>query len=193
MKLKLTILIVIFTNSLIFPQVNSQGGSVWMAKEFSKDIALFYAKSYLIKNVLESSPEIVKFVTVPLAASNSGELTTLIYKCDGQEKEGIILGFYGNYWNDAGVSYQGFAFKNFDKNQSVEFLAKIQDVITKNWEFLSALNDSNCLFFNYDDIGVLICSSSNSYSIRLFWNRFDSSWEKIAFERTKKRFEKNSK
>jgi hypothetical protein len=28
-------------------------------------------------------------------------------------KEGLILGFYGDYRNESGVSYQGYSFKQF--------------------------------------------------------------------------------
>jgi len=188
MKLKLTLLIVIFTNSLIFSQVNSQGGSVWMAKEFSKEIALYYSKSYLFKNILGSTPEVEKFSIIPLAAASSGELTTLIYRCENKLLDGLILGFYGNYWNDAGVAYQGFCFKNLNKDQAIEFLNKIQTAINVNTKYLSEDTDNNNIFFKYDDIDVLIWANPTAYSIRLFWNGFDSSWEQTAFERTKKRF-----
>jgi len=31
-------------------------------------------------------------------------------------------------------------------------------------------NDNNNIYFKDDDIDVLICSSSQDYTIRLFWN-----------------------
>lgn len=46
-------------------------------------------------------------------------------------------------------------------------------------------------FFKYDDMDVLISGSSSAFcNIRLFWNGFDSTWEKTAFDRSKRRFEK---
>ncbi len=66
------------------------------AKEFSKDIALYKAKEFVMMDVLGESTGIVKFEVDALAASNSGELTTLSYKCESKNKEGLVLGFYGS-------------------------------------------------------------------------------------------------
>ena len=193
MKLKLSLLIVVFTNTLLFSQVQTNSNNLFYAKEFSKDIALYNSKTFLFKTVLGSTEGIEKFEIIPLAAANSGELTTLLYKCEGKQKEGLILGFYGNYWNSAGVVYQGFKFKNFDKDQAFEFLDKIQNAIDKNNGFLRKDYDNNNIYFKYDDIDVLIWSSASYYTIRLFWDEFDSNWEKTAFERSKRRFEKKIK
>lgn len=192
MKLKLTILFFFLTHSLIFSQVSNLGYNTWMAKEFSKEIALYGAKKFLFKDVLGSTPVVDRFEVIPLAAASSGELTTLLYKCESKEKEGLVLGFYGNYWNDAGVVYRGFGFKNFEKNKATEFLDKIQNAINENWKYLKEGYDNN-IFFKYDDVDVLVCASEDTYTIRLFWNDFDSSWERSAFERSKKRFEKKIK
>lgn len=191
LKLKLTLTIVILSLTVTFSQVTSTNvNNMWLAKEFSKDIALYYSKNFLFKNVLGITSEIVPFEVIPLAAASSGELTTLLYKCESKQKEGLILGFYGNYWNNAGVVYQGYNFKNFDKDQAIEFLNKIQTAIDENRKFMNEDANNNNIYFRYDDIDVLIWSSS---MIRLFWNGFDSSWEITAFDRSKRRFEKKIK
>jgi hypothetical protein len=176
-----------------YSQVKVNSSNVWSAKEFSKEISLFKAKEYLITSVLEPSTEVVTFEIEPLAAASSGELTTLIYKCDTQQKEGLILGFYGDYWSETGVLYQGYSFKNLDKPEATEFLIKIQQSIEAQIHFLRENPDNHNIFFIYDDLEVLIyVSMTGSYQIRIFWDGFDSTWEKTAFERTKKRFEKKS-
>jgi hypothetical protein len=185
MKLKLSLFLII-TNTLLFSQN-------YYAKEYSKDVALYNSKNYLFKTILGSTTAVENFEIIPLAAASSGDLTTLLYKSESKKKEGLILGFYGNYWNEAGVVYQGFAFKNFEKNEAIEFLNKIQEAINENSKYLKNDNDNNNIFFKYDDIDVLIWSSSQDYTIRLFWNGFDSSWEKTAFDRSKRRFEKKIK
>lgn len=191
MKQKFTLIFLLFVSSILFSQVKSN--TVIYAKEFSKDIALYNSKNYLFQKVLGSTEKVAKFAIIPLAAASSGDLTTLLYKSEDKQKEGIILGFYGNYWNDAGVVYQGFSFKNFEKEDAIEFLNKIQDAINDNSKFLKNDNDNNNIFFTYKDIDVLIWSSTQDYTIRLFWNGFDSSWEKTAFDRSKRRFEKKIK
>ena len=193
MKIKLSLLIFILTNTLLFSQVQTNSNNMFYAKEFSKEVALYNSKNFLFKTVLGSTEQIEKFEIIPLAAASSGELTTLLYKSEAKQKEGLILGFYGNYWNNAGVVYQGFAFKNIEKNEAIKFLTKIQDAIDDNRKYLQDENDNNNIYFKYDDIDVLIWSNNNDYTIRLFWNGFDSSWEKLAFDRSKRRFEKKIK
>ena len=166
---------------------------MWTAKEFSKEISLFKSKEFLFKNVLGSTEQIVPFEVIPLAAASSGELTTLLYKCETKNKEGIILGFYGDYWNEAGVLYQGYSFKNLEKDKAIEFLNKIVASIEENKKFLNENGDNNNIFFKYDDMDVLIWTNLGTYSIRIFWQGFDSTWEKTAFERSKRRFEKKIK
>ena len=193
MKIKLSVVLLIVINNLIYSQVKVNSNNIWTAKEFSKEISLFKSKEFLFKNVLGSTNEVVPFEVIPLAAASSGELTTLLYKCDAKQKEGLILGFYGDYWNDAGVLYQGYSFKNLEKEKAMEFLNKIVTSIEENKKFLNESGDNNNIFFKYDNMDVLIWTNAGTYSIRIFWQGFDSTWEKTAFERSKRRFEKKIK
>jgi hypothetical protein len=193
MKLKLSVVLLIAINNLIYSQVKVNSNNIWTAKEFSKEISLFKSKEFLFKTVLGSTEQVVPFEVIPLAASSSGELTTLLYKCDAKQKEGLILGFYGDYWNEAGVLYQGYSFKNLEKEKAVEFLNKIVTSIDENNKFLKENSDNNNIYFKYDDMDVLIWTNVGIYSIRIFWQGFDSTWEKTAFERSKRRFEKKIK
>lgn len=193
MKIKFLTLAFVFIVTYAFSQVRVDNNNVWVAKEFSKEISLFKSKEFLFKHVLGTSAELVPFEVIPLAASTSGELTTLLYKCDVKQKEGLILGFYGGYWNEAGVLYQGYAFKNLEKEKAIEFLNKIVTSIEANIKFLNENYDNNNIYFKYDDMDVLICTNIGSYTIRIFWQGFDSTWERMAFERSKRRFEKKIK
>ena len=154
---------------------------------------MYNSKYFLLKDVLITGTEIDKFEVIPLAAASSGELTTLLYKCETKQKEGLILGFYGNYWNEAGILYQGYAFKNLEKEKAVEFLNKISTAIEDNSKFLKDNNDNNNISFTYDEMEVLIWTNLGSYTIRIFWKGFDSTWEKTAYERSKRRFERKIK
>jgi hypothetical protein len=193
MKTKLSIVLLIVVNNFIYSQVKINSNNIWTAKEFSKEISLFKSKEFLFKNVLGSTNQVIPFEVIPLAAASSGELTTLLYKCDAKQKEGLILGFYGDYWNEAGVLYQGYSFKNLEKEKAMEFLNKIVTSIEENKKFLNDNGDNNNIFFKYDDMDVLIWTNAGTYSIRIFWQGFDSTWEKTAFERSKRRFEKKIK
>ena len=136
MKIKFLTLTFLLSITYSFSQVKVNSNNIWTAKEFSKEISLFKSKEFLFKNVLGSTEQIVPFEVTPLAAASSGELTTLLYKCEAKQKEGLILGFYGDYWNEAGVLYQGYSFKNLEKEKAIEFLNKIVTSIEENKKFL---------------------------------------------------------
>jgi len=80
MNLRITIIILVFANSVLTAQVKMTSNNVFTAKEFSKDIAMYYSKKYLFKDILGTSEVIDEFEVIPLAAASSGELTTLLYK-----------------------------------------------------------------------------------------------------------------
>lgn len=191
MKLKPTLyLLVLLLSFSTIAQIRQTDYNLFQAKEFSKDISLFKAKTFLINNVLKTSESPLQFEAIPLSASSSGELTTLLYKCESQDKEGLILGFYGEYWNKAGVVFQGYGFKNLSKEQAFEFFNKIESEIDKNQKFLKSSNDNNNIVFEYDDLKVVIWTTSGSYLMRVYWNDFDSTWEKTSYSRSKRRFER---
>lgn len=190
MKFKLSIVLVILLNSQIYSQVRVSNNNIWTAKEFSKEISLFKSKEFLFSSVLGSSEQVVQFEVTSLAAANSGELTTLLYKCESKLKEGLILGFYGDYWNESGVLYQGYSFKHLEKDKAIQLLNKIEKSLKDNNKFLEDKSDNNNIYFKFDDMEILIWTIGGSYSIRIFWQGFDSTWEKTAFERSKRRFEK---
>lgn len=176
---------------LVFNYSNAQTPGFWESKEFSKEVSLFKAKTFLIQDVLKTSGNSLQFEAIPLAAASSGELTTLLYKCEPQNADGLILGFYGNYWDSSsGVNYQGYAFKNLSKDKAYNFLNKIESEIAENQKFLRGNNDNNNIVFEFDDIKVMIWTTSNSYTIRVYYKGFDSTWEKTSFERSKRRFER---
>lgn len=159
---------------------------VFLAKEFSKDIALYRAKAFVFQQVIGSTDDLIEFQIDPLAAASSGELTSLVYKCQQQQKEGLILGFYGDYWNNAGVVYKGYAFKNIPKEKALALLDKIQKAIKDKTKYLDQDKDNNNIYFQSDDISFLI-TNSGGIKIRVFWNQFDSEWDMTAFKRTKRR------
>ena len=83
--------------------------------------------------------------------------------------------------------------KNLNKDKAIEFLDLIYSSIENHAKFLKESNDNNNIVFKYDDMNILIHTTSDGYNIRIFWNGFDASWEKTAFVRSKKRFEKKIK
>ncbi len=185
--------LLILLSQVVFSQVAQNQNNVFYAKEFSKEISLYKAKGFVIESVLGDSNSVVNFEIDPLAATSSGELTSLVYSCDKLKKEGLLLGFYGDYWNESGVVYQGYGFKNIPVEKALELLKKIDEVKSNYDDYLSKDSDNNNVYFTFDDIKFLIYKSSSGMTIRVFWNTFDSEWQDIAFKRTKRRFEKKLK
>ena len=186
--MRLVSLLILFS-TISFLNLNAQipvSSGVFFAKEFSKDIALYKAKAFVFQNIIGSSTDIVEFQLDPLAAAGSGELTSLVYKCLQKGKEGLVLGFYGDYINPAGVPYKGYSFKDLPKDKAIPLLEKIEKAIKDKTKYLDQDNDNNNVYFQSDDISFLI-TNKGGFKIRVFWNQFDSEWDMTAFKRTKRR------
>lgn len=190
--MKIHILIATLLFSTLANSQISESTGLYFAKEFSKDQALYKAKDYVMKQIIGVDKTLIKFDIDPLAAASSGEMTSLVYGCEEKDLSGLVLGFYGDRWNDVGVIYQAYAFKNFPKNKALDILSKIDAYIDDESKYLSEDSDNNNMFFQYDDMTFLIYRDGG-VKIRVFWNGFDSEWESTAFGRTKRRFERKIK
>ena len=126
MKRNITFTLLLITN-ISFGQFSLS--NTIFAKSYSKEESLYKSKSYVIDKIIGSSSDPVQFEIDPLAATSSGELTSLVYECDSKKLEGLLFAFYGDYWNDAGVVYQGYGFKNFNKEDALTMLSKIDKII----------------------------------------------------------------
>lgn len=178
---------------ITFSQVKQEIGNIIGVKAFSKEISLFRGKAFVIKEVLGVNSNVTKFELDPMEAASSGELTTLYYNCEELKKEGLVFGFYGDYINEFGLLYQGYAYKNFDKRQGLELLQKIEDVKVDNSEYLLDDADNHNIYITYDDVTVLIYRKDQHYKYRVFWKSFDAEWGDFAFRRTKSKFQLNIK
>lgn len=167
-----------------------ESSSLYFAKEYSKEIALYKAKDFVMHEVIGCENEPIKFKIDPLAAAVSGELTSLVYTCEQKQMSGLVLGFYGTRWNAAGVIYQAYAFKHLPEKEALELLAKIDNIKDQYNDYLRSDLDNNNVFFEFDDMTFLIFIDYSGLTIRVFWNEFDAEWESLAFDRTKKRFER---
>lgn len=185
MKFSLIIGLLIIISFVSVAQVPVSSGGIG-AKEYSKEIALYRAKEFVMKEVLGISGEVIGFQIDPLAAASSGELTSLVYRCQDKNKDGLVFGFYGDYWNKTGVLYKGFAFKDIPKDRALILLDTLQKTMDDYSKFLSQDHDYNNLYFEAEGMTFLIFNSGG-LKIRVFWNDFDSEWDIVAFRRTKRR------
>jgi hypothetical protein len=142
-----------------------------------------------MNDVIKVSTKPTKFEIDPLAAANSGELTSLMYSCEEQNLSGLVLGFFGNRWNDNGVLYQAYAFKNLNQRNALEILSILENMMDEHSRYLGSDSDTNNLTFKYNDMRFLLYRDGGT-KIRVFWNGFDAEWESTAFNRTRRRFER---
>lgn len=164
-------------------------------KQFSKERALIEAKKYLAfksKDLKEN--ETVKLQIIPLAAAASADITTLFYNSSFDNSEGLLLCFFMPFWDrNSGVNYNGYGFKDFNKEDAIEFLKKIETEISANYSFIGKVENENNIYFKYKDVGVLVWSTLSGYSIRIFYKDFDAYWDQTAYERSYRRFVKKVK
>jgi hypothetical protein len=158
------------------------------AKLWSKDLTLDMAKLYLVQNVISIQENEERLVLDGLSASTSGELTAICYSGDSAKTIGILLAFYGDYWNEQGVNYKGYAFKNLNPSTALKFLNKIIDVAEKNQKFMESNLDINNIIFTFDDI-VIIMFNNGPIKLRILWQNFDAEWTLEEVQKTLKRFE----
>ena len=186
--MKLFIFILLFITNTVSAQIAANAGM--LAKEYDKEVSLYRAKAFVIQHVLEQANDPIKFDIDPLVASNSGELTTLVYKCDSKNKVGLLLGFNGARWNEAGVIYQEFSFRNLPIKEAQEFCEKVEIALKVNSDYLERDHDNNNIYFTYMDISILMFKTGGGTKLRVFWNGYDADWEYSSFTKTVKRLKK---
>ena len=189
MKFKFLIASLIYTTAAVAQIPTTLGFT--LSDEFSESIALEKAQGFLLRDIIHSNENVIEFKLDRISSSMSGELTSFIYLCEEREVKGLILAFYGDYWNDSGDLYKGFVFKNIPDIKAKEFIAKISRTMEEQKEVLSKDNDNN-VSFKFDGLDVVI-SKDMEFKIRLFWNGFDSDWDHWAFSRTKRVIEEGLK
>ena len=163
--------------------------SYFFAQVYNKEKTLYYAKEFLFRDVIKTGEKPVKFTMDALTAATSGELTALSYTANESGQAGLVFGFWGNYWNDAGVLYQGYGFYHLSEEDATELVNKLQQVVDDSKGYLFEDQNNNNVVFKYKDLEFLIYFNGST-RIRVFWKDFDSEWLFSEFKRTKKRFEK---
>lgn len=163
--------------------------------EYDKEFALYYGKYFLMTDVLgEPNSNYSKFELDPLTASNSREITTIYYNSPEKKSEGLVFGFFDEYWNRSGIGFRGYAFKALNKQEATQLINKIENIIDSERKFLNADDNVNNIYFKFKDMTVLVYRAGPlAGRIRIFWNGFDAEWENSKFNKTKRRFVRATK
>ena len=166
-----------------------------MSQAYSKDIAEYMVKEYVIKEILMvPDKQTIEVEINALTASKSGELTTVVYDCKELKKRGLIFGFWNSNTNEFNVHYKGYAFRNFEFNKAKELLDNLDLVLEEKKAILSRDNNENLAknaVYKFDDVIFLFyIDELGSSLIRVMWNGYDSEWNQKNLKTMKKRFYK---
>ena len=162
-----------FSLTLFSHIAQSQLLDLVVAHEFNKERSLYLSKKYVIEEVFGKSMETILFDIDPLASTSSLEVASLAYSCQMKGKQGILFTFWGNFWNEQGISYTGYGFKNIDRDSAIILLDRIRKEIDYITQYNSALpeNDANT-YFTFSDLTFLLKPEKFGASIRIFWKKF---------------------
>ncbi|MDC1266367.1 hypothetical protein N8Z75_00170 [Crocinitomicaceae bacterium] len=183
---KSLLILTLFSCGNLFSQFGASSGL--LHKEFSKENTEYLAKLYMAKNVMSITDEPKTLKLDAVTAAQSGELTCLVYDCEGAGK-GLLFAFWGKRWNQSGVTYNAYDFIHIPQEKASFMLNKLDSL---NNAFMDAhssampQNAKESLVFKIDDFEFIL----SIFTMRVIWNDFDSHWRSSEMRKTKKKFEK---
>ena len=189
MRLVPCLVVLVLAAGVCHAQVS--GAESVFAKSYSKTEALHKAKAFLFQEILHVGTSVVQVSIDALAATDSGELTSLVY--ESAQSRGLVFGFFNWSWKDSGAVYQKYAFKRFPEESARALLTKLDAVLDEQSKYVAADKDNNTASFVFEDALFVIYWDAEGGAgkvVRVFWNGFDSEWTATAFSKTKKRLEK---
>lgn len=169
---------------------------VLFAPEYSKEITEYMVKEYISKELIKLPNEkMVPFYIEAVTASSSGELTSVVVSSDDMNLSGIILAFYGNYWNDKGISFKGYGFKFIPKDEAIKLFENLDEVfnatpkvITQKFFGKKGEIPTDIIYRSNDLIFIFYLTAE--VRVRVLWEHFDSEWGQSNFNTTYRRFKK---
>lgn len=189
MKQKIILLcIVVLLSSNTF-SVNAQNSNYRMHgnQEFSEELTYYEGTAFIATHVLDTTSIPTSFNIPYVTTSKSNELALMVYNCASQNKSGFLLVFYGSYWNENGVLFTGYGFRNLEKEQAIIFAYKMDSIITTYTDFLLEKRGSRSIYFNFLDMTFIFSArlddkSKDVIKTRVIWNGFDSEWTQSSIQ-----------
>lgn len=183
-------IVVLFLSINVQAQIGKgHSKSYFLSSTYNKENTLYKAKAFLVDTFYHNVTKPTKLIIDPLVSATSGELTTITFTTEGDEHQGVLFSFYGNYWNNSGVVYQGYGFKLLNKEKAFQLFEMIESTKEKYGEYFMRDMDNNNVVFNFEDMQIIMYSNG-PISMRVLWGGFDSLWTFGEAERTFKRFKK---
>ena len=157
-------------------------------KEYSSLGAFLKGKKYIMDSVYgDPGINIQKIYIDGLPGNGWNELTTIYY--NGEEKEGIVLGFFDQVSNEYGLKFYQNIYKNLNKEEAISFFRTLDLIKDRERDYLSENNGENNIYFKIGDLTFLLFLDGG-YNIVVFWDRYVSNWGGTSFEKMRRKFER---
>jgi hypothetical protein len=159
-------------------------------KEVAKEISQFRSKEYIAKYIIgPTNGKEIRFETESLASDNSAGLISVAFNCSEVNKNGLLLAFFGNNRNEYGIVATAYGFRYIPLDSAKELLNRIDEIKERHNDYISSESDVNNVYIEHEDIKFIIYREGGT-KIRILWNGFEIIWERVAFDRTKRRLDK---
>jgi len=183
-----TILIILLLVPIIsYSQTQNISPKRYLLKSpFNKDYTLSKAKTFITNSLINDSITIAEVVLDPYISLKPDDISSICYSLKGKgwDDVGLLLGFYGEFWDDFEGSFKGYGFKLLKRNQATNFLKKIIDVKTSYENYLNKITYSNNVVFFYDDLKTIMFKEGNIFKVQIIWNGVSAIWSMEEVERT---------
>ncbi len=159
-------------------------------KELAKEISQFRSKEFIVEYIIgPAGNKEIKFETESLASDDSAGLISVAFNCNEINEKGLLLAFFGNNKNEDGQVAQAYGFRYIPLAQAQDLLKRIDAVKDKHKKYMQSENDVNNLYIEFEDIKCILYRDGGD-KVRVFWNGFEVTWERVAFDRTKRRLDR---
>lgn len=159
-------------------------------KAMAKEISQFRSKEYIINYIIgPANAKDIRFETESLASDNSAGLISVAFNCDEINKRGLLLAFFGSNRDANGQIGNTYGFRYIPLLQAQDLLKRIDGLKDKHKDYMKDENDVNNVYIEHEDIKFILYREGGD-KVRVFWNGFEVIWERLAFDRTKRRLDR---
>jgi len=159
-------------------------------KAMAKEISQFRSKEYIINYIIgPARSKDIQFETESLASDNSAGLISVAFNCNEVNERGLLLAFFGLNRDQNGQMGKAYGFRYIPLQQAQDLLKRIDGLKDKHKDYMKDENDVNNVYIEHEDIKFILYRDGGD-KVRVFWNGFEVIWERVAFDRTKRRLDR---
>jgi hypothetical protein len=159
-------------------------------KEIAKEVSQFRSKEYIMDYIIgPAGNREVKFEAESLASDDSAGLISVAFNCNEVNERGLLIAFFGDNKNSNGNVGLAYGFRYIPLEEAQKLLKRIDNVQENHKKYFSNENDVNNIYIAYEDIKFILYRDGGD-KVRVFWNGFEVTWERTAFDRTKRRLDR---